>query len=436
MNKKISKWHRLDNSAKIYPMMEQRDKHNLFRITFVMKQDVAPDVLQKALELTLTRFPSFKVKLKKGFFWYYFDTNDMPAKIYPLDPAPLRKVVAKKNNGYCFKISYYNRLITGDFFHALCDGVGASCFMKSLVYTYVNLLGYDVASDCKIMTIGSPVQPSELEDSFLANYKKVKIKDLNISSLKGDKKNAYLIKGIMFEDNGTGIIHVYCPIAELLAKAKEKGCTATELLTAIFILSIYEAQIEGKNDDAGNIQIFCPINLRKIFNSNTLLNFSLFSRISANPHTDMDIDTLISIVHDCLQRDTDKELLSSKISTTVMGEKFFLMRIMPLFIKQFIFKISNLFFGKNKKTATFSNIGILQLPDGLREHVESASVSISVNQTTPISLTALTTYDTLCLTFTRCITDTAIEQAFVKHLQQLGIDVSVNSNMWEVNYAL
>ena len=119
-----------------------------------------------------------------------------------------------------------------------------------------------------------------------------------------------------------------------------------------------------------------------------------------------------------------------------MGEKFFLMRIMPLFIKQFIFKISNLFFGKNKKTATFSNVGILQLPSGLREHVESASVSISVNQTTPISLTALTTYDTLCLTFTRCITDTAIEQAFVKHLQELGIDVSVNSNMWEVNYAL
>ncbi|MGN0771973.1 MAG: hypothetical protein ACI4MI_05260 [Christensenellales bacterium] len=435
MNKKISKWHRLDNSAKIYPMMEQRDKHNLFRITFVMKQNVAPDVLQKALELTLTRFPSFKVKLKKGFFWYYFDANDMPAKIYPLDPAPLKKVVAKKNNDYCFKISYYDKLITGDFFHALCDGVGASCFMKSLVYTYVNLLGYDVASDCKIMTIGSPVQAAELEDSFLANYKKVKIKDLNISSLKG-KKHAYLIKGIMFEDNGTGIVHLYCPISDLLQKAKEKGCTATELLTSIFILSIYETQIKGKESSANNIQIFCPINLRKIFNSVTLRNFSLFSRISANPSTDMDLDTLINIVHQSLKADTDKELLSSKISTTVMGEKFFLMRIMPLFIKQLIFKISNLFIGKNKKTATFSNVGIMDLPEGLRQHVESTSISISVNQTTPVSLTAVTTFDTLCLTFTRCITETAIEQAFVRHLQQLGIDVSVNSNMWEVNYAL
>lgn len=437
MSTSISKWQKLDNSAKIYPMMAGKNNENIFRLTFVMHQNVQPNILQKALDMTMVRFPSFKVMLKKGLFWYYFDKNDMPIKVFELEAMPTRKILTNsKNNGYCFKISYYNNLITGDFFHALCDGAGASEFMKSLIYTYLNLLGNNIHSDKKILTLNTPINPKELEDSFLTNSHKVKLKDLKINALKGSKQPAYLIDGLTFEDGGLGIVHLYCPIKDLLAICKQKECTATEFLASIFFLSIYDAKIKDKREDAHNIQIFCPINLRKMFGSISLRNFSLFSRISANPYEDMDLDKLISIVHQSLQKDMDKDFLKEKISTTVMGEKFFPMRIMPLVLKQLIFKISNLFFGNKKKTATFSNVGIMQLPDDMKDFVKSTSFSISVNQNTPLSLTAVTTFDTLCLTFTRCITDTDIELAFAKHLMEYGLDVSVNSNMWEVEHAL
>ena len=434
MAKKIQKWYRLDNSAKIYPMMSNKKNQNIFRLTFFMKQEVEPEFLQQALEQTLERFPSFKVKLMKGLFWYYFDYNDMKPEVYPLDPVAMRKFTHTSCHEYCFRISYYRNLIVADFFHAICDGSGGAEFMKSLVYTYLNLQGHNIHSDHKILTVGSPIDPKELEDSFLTNYKKVKLKDLDINSMKG--KKAYLINGIMFDDGGVGITHLYCNIKDILAISKSKGCTLTELLGAIYILSIYEAQIKDQVQDPNDISLMCPINLRKIFGSKTLKNFSLFSRVNADPKTDMDMDVLIKRMHECLKRDMDKETLSKKISTTVRGEKFIPMRIMPLFLKQFIFKISNLFIGKNKKTATLSNVGIVNLPEDMRPYVKNAAFGISVNSTTPYSLTATTTFETLCLTFTRCITSTDIELCFVKHLQELGLDVSVNSNMWEVNNAL
>ncbi len=418
-------------------MMAGKNNENLFRVTFVLYEPVQPEKLQEALELTMERFPSFKVMLKKGMFWYYFDHNDMPIKVYEMDALPTRKIVtSKKNNGYCFKISYYNNMIAGDFFHALCDGAGAGEFMKSLVYTYLSLLGNNIHPEQKILTVNTPINPKELEDSFIANSKKVKLKDLKINSLKGSKQPAYLIDGINFEDGGLGVVHLYCPVKDLIAICKQKGCTVTELLASIFFLSIYDAKIKGKVENANNIQVFCPINLRKMFGSVSLRNFSLFSRISANPYEDMELDKLIKIVHDSLQRDMDKDFVKEKIATTVMGEKFFLMRIMPLVVKQLIFNISNLFFGNKKKTATFSNLGIVDLPDDMRRLVKSTSFSISVNQNTPLSLSAATTFDTLCLTFTRCVADTDIERAFAKYLIELGLDVSVNSNMWEVEHAL
>lgn len=434
MAKSLQTWSRLDNSAKIYPMLVNKKSQNIFRLSVTLKEKVDKNILLDALKMTLERFPVYKVRLMKGAFWYYLDDNHAKIKIYPMDALSFKKITDKSCGGYCFRVSYFDTQIACDFFHAICDATGAAEFVKSLVYTYLNLSGKEVFSDQKVLTVGSPVMREELEDSFLANYKKLPLKDLKVKDMQG--KNAYHIKGILFDNVGNGIIHMYCDVKEVLDICHAKGCTMTEYLGALFMMAIYESQIKGKEENANNIQLFVPINLRKIFGSKTLRNFSLFSRIGCNPYEDMEMDKLIKIMHDNLKRDMDKDVLKDKISTTVWAEKFFLVRFVPLFVKRFFFNFSNYFFGKKKKTATLSNFGVLDIPDSMKKHVESVSFAISSNATTPLSLSIISCNGKLCITFTRRITDTQIEKNFASYLTKDGVNLTVTSNFWEVDNAL
>lgn len=415
-------------------MLVNKKSQNIFRLSVTLKEKVDENILLDALKLTLERFPVYKVRLMKGAFWYYLDDNHAKVKVYPMDALSFKKITDKSCGGYCFRVSYFDAQIACDFFHAICDATGAAEFVKSLVYTYLNLSGKEVYSDQKVLTVGSPVMREELEDSFLANYKKLPMKDLKVKDMQG--KNAYHIKGILFDNVGNGIIHMFCDVKQVLDICHAKGCTMTEYLGALFMMAIYESQIKGKEENANNIQLFVPINLRKIFGSKTLRNFSLFSRIGCNPAEDMEMDKLIKIMHDNLKHDMDKDVLKDKISTTVWAEKFFLIRFVPLYIKRFFFNFSNYFFGKTKKTATLSNFGVLDIPDSMKQYIENVTFAISSNATTPLSLSIISCNGKLCITFTRRITDTEIEKNFASYLTKDGVDLTVTSNFWEVDNAL
>ena len=48
---KVSKttWRRLDNSAKIFPMSTGEKYSTVFRLSVILKKDVQPEILQKAV---------------------------------------------------------------------------------------------------------------------------------------------------------------------------------------------------------------------------------------------------------------------------------------------------------------------------------------------------------------------------------------------------
>ena len=70
-----SKWYSLDNSSKIFPSTTQDKRRNTFFICAVLKEKIDQDVMEQAINEVLLRFPSFKVKLKRGVFWYYLEEN-------------------------------------------------------------------------------------------------------------------------------------------------------------------------------------------------------------------------------------------------------------------------------------------------------------------------------------------------------------------------
>ena len=77
---KKKKWFRLDNAALIFPAIMKRRWNNVFRISVSLEEEVDPETLFRALNSLRHRFPTFFVRLKTGFFWYYLEeiSGDVP----------------------------------------------------------------------------------------------------------------------------------------------------------------------------------------------------------------------------------------------------------------------------------------------------------------------------------------------------------------------
>ena len=71
----MKKSRNIDNTAKIFSLDFIKNA-NVFRFSFILKEDIKKDILIKAVNKSLESHSSFKVKLKSGLFWDYFEYND------------------------------------------------------------------------------------------------------------------------------------------------------------------------------------------------------------------------------------------------------------------------------------------------------------------------------------------------------------------------
>lgn len=71
----MTKWRKLDNSAKIFPIDSDKNFSAVYRMSVLLTEDINPKILKDAVNKTLESFTSFKVCLKRGFFWYYLEEN-------------------------------------------------------------------------------------------------------------------------------------------------------------------------------------------------------------------------------------------------------------------------------------------------------------------------------------------------------------------------
>ena len=76
-------WMRLDNAAKIYPAVQNEELTAVFRLSCILKDRIKVKPLLDAIHTIEDRFPYYKVKPKKGFFWYYLEFQNEPIPLRP-----------------------------------------------------------------------------------------------------------------------------------------------------------------------------------------------------------------------------------------------------------------------------------------------------------------------------------------------------------------
>jgi NRPS condensation-like uncharacterized protein len=413
------RWRRLDNTAKIFPVIASKSLSSVFRISATLKEEIDPGTLQTALEEVLPEFEGFSVRLGRGFFWYYFEHNKRMPVIERETTYPCKYIDPRSSHQFLFRVSYYDRRINLEVFHAVTDGLGAVNFLKALVYRYLDLKkGWK--SEHSFSQKISPDISMNVEDSYVRNYKKTEKR-------KYSSKRAYHIKGEPLALDEENILHGYMGLKELKEAGKRYNVSITKFLTAALIWSIYEEFLEKKASNAP-IGISIPINLRTFFDSKTMANFFAVTLIEyLSDGKDHTFSEILERVSSQMDHNITKERMEEVISYNVSNEKKWYLRVVPLFVK---WGAINYVFRKNDKayTMTLSNIGPIDVLEEYREDVERFHMLIGVSNRQPLKCAVCSYGGEVVVTFTSVFQDTRLQDRFFAFLQSEGVSVKMESN--------
>ncbi len=416
----------LDNSAIIYPPTVARFNSNMFRLSMDLTIKVNPHRLLTALEHSIKRFPYFSVSLHNGFFWYYLSAHSAPLEVYEDNPSPCRHFNLKKGaHGYLFKVFYREKRIAVEFFHAVTDGTGGLIFLKSLVAEYLRLSGYEVGEEADILLPESKVRQEELEDSFERFYRPIK------SVFKVESRAFHFNPKDQLKDE-LEVISASLSIEELKIVAKKYGLTITEYIVCETLAALQQLQkmhVPNKRKWAP-IRLSVPVNIRKVFNSTTLRNFTLFIVVGIDVRLGhYEFDEIVNSVMHQMRSSVNEKTLSLQISRNVMGRRHPLIRYAPNIIKNPLMKLFSDSYGDNIYSSVISNIGNVTLPSGMDEVVERLDFFLSPSKLNKVALAVVGANGRLVVNITSILThNTDFERLLLTSFVQKGVRVEVSTN--------
>lgn len=421
----MSLWMKLDNAAKIYPLVESDFLTTVFRFSATLNEKVDPVILLKALNNIIKRFPYYKVSLRKGFFWYYLEENHNSLVINKDINDPCRRMI-NDTNEYLFRVLYIENKISVEFNHILADGASCLTFLNTLVAEYLKLLGYEIELNEWIKDVNSEINEKEFEDSHSIigkkYYKTHKGKKLDI-------KNVFHIKD-KIKRNKYYVTYGIIDALELNKKAKEYQTSITVFLTSVYLASLYEIQKEQvkkkKNYKAVSIQV--PINMRPRLNSESMRNFSLYITPFLQPHEDIPLDKIIEIVDKYFKEKITLDNLISLMVQNYKTEKSLFVRILPLFLKKLVTPFIYKAIGADTFSATFSNIGLIKLPESIQRHVKRIDFVLGPCPITKTLASAVGYQEKIYLAFGRNLKDAKVERKFFRKLVDMGLNVEVETH--------
>ena len=130
-------WYPLDDAAKIYPMSMTDGWMSVFRLSAYLDAPVEPSLLQLALDLTMPRFPFFATRIKRGVFWHYIDGVKRRFTVQPETELPCAPMNVAAGDSQSFRVLYYGRRVSVEFFHILTDGTGGLAFLTALLLAFM-----------------------------------------------------------------------------------------------------------------------------------------------------------------------------------------------------------------------------------------------------------------------------------------------------------
>ena len=333
----------------------------MYRISALLNEQVDADILQTAANDVLPRFPTMKVELRKGFFWYYFGENTAEFKVAPEITYPGQMIKTKRRN-YLFRILYQDRRVIMETFHSVTDGTGAFLFLNTLLRRYFELKGKPVTGYDGCLNYLDKPAAEEIGDSF------IKTADFKTFAPRKESK-AYHMKLAKSERGVLWVTYGTASVSQIKEAAKKHNVSIGPFIAAAFMYAINKCK-ESRPNNTKNKQIKLSIttDMRRMFNSRTARNFAMYMNMGVQCGAET---TFGDILAELSKKYAifDREYCLSVINSNVRTQKNPLVALMPLFIKVPAMRFSFMLFGEGLNTTTYSNLGTIETPPEFKNYI-------------------------------------------------------------------
>lgn len=409
----------LDNSAIIHLATRRKWYCNSFRLAVTLKETVEPALLQQALNTVVPRFPTIAAGIEKNFFRY---------RVVPVQYAPrvteeqeedfLACMTPQQIRSAAFRVLYRGRSISGEFFHALTDGYGALVFMKTLLAEYLKLAhSIEISEHAMILLPEEQPLLEEVKDDFFTYAGE---KSAPLQSCR-----SYQIPAFIDCSGKVMTTSLKYDIQQLLQVAKRHRTSLTVLLTAVMAASV--AEIQQKYSKKGlcrrPVQIMVPVNLRNLFPSTTLRNFSLFALPGVRAEEcSYPVTRLVKLIEAQMQVQSTAEHMAAIMATHTRADQMPVMKVIPLFLKLQVLKFAQQLYGEPNSSISLSNLGNVVLAEEMTPYVERMEAFLTPRISSPYNC-GVVSYDGTCyINFSRFCESAELELCFTKHLQKIMED--------------
>lgn len=442
-------WVRLDNAANIFLAARSDVDTKVFRLSAELDEEVDPVVLQQALDRVYAQYPLFRAVIRRGVFWYYLQESDRHPVVAEDVAPPVAHLYSFDSRELLFRVLYRGRRIALELFHALTDGTGALWFFQDLLTEYVGLRH---AEEFEAAT--APGQPGVKQEFtvdafthwFTARSGEVPFVQEAMAAVQsasallpgsgspaepgrgevvGRRSRTVRVRGTHTPDLRTRVVEVSMPAKAVLALARAEQVSLTIYLIAVFFESLRTTR--GLQGAARTMTVSVPVNLRQFFPSDSGRNFFATTRLEHTYGDDAEADTLGAVCRDLdrqFRRALTREGLERKIRRLISFERHPVLRFIPRPLKDVVLGGINRFQSRGV-TVAISNLGRVVLPDPADAHVGRMYLHVSAARP---QFCAMSHGDRLTISFTSPFVETDYHAAFVRHLTDQGIAVTVNAS--------
>lgn len=406
-------WRSLDNAAKLFSAASSPKDTRVFRFYCELKEEVKEEILQEALNQTIQKYPVFLSVMRKGLFWHYLEKSELRPVVREEYKEPCSSLYVRDKKTLLFEVTYYKKRINFEVFHALTDGTGATEFLRELVKNYLYLIHEEDLEPVELSNQYLTVKDRE-DDSFSRYY------DPDFPRKKKKK-----IRAVQIKKGGKGyeelqINEASMSVKELLGIAREKKVSMSVLLTAAFICAIHEEM--SRMQEKKPVILMVPVNLRKIFPSDSMLNFFGYIEPGYQFGGGKDsFEDVLEAVKLYFQENLSKEHMAGRMNELIAIEKHKILKWAPLELKNRCIR-AGAKMAEQEVTAVLSNMSVVKMPEDYAQYIEKFGVYTSTNRT---ELCICSFQDTLSLGFTSRYDSTNIQRNFYRILKELGASVKV-----------
>lgn len=418
-------WLRLDNAAKIFPASYSDVSPEVFRVMLTFDEPIRLPALETALARIARRTPYYQVHLRRGLFWYYLERHDRLPEVHLLPGTPVSPIALERPQEPLYRVQVRDRRLAIDFSHILTDGFGALRMLVSLGAEYLRQCGVEVPGNDYLLDPEEEAAPGEFEDAYRSAYRKGLPAPESLSP-------AYHLPGIRSWRRYRTITG-RVPVAGVRSAAKSRGVSITEYLTAVYtdaLSRIHDAQMDSRIRPRRHvIRVEVPVNMRRFHPTETMRNFSLF----VMPEIDLrlgsyEFEEILRAVHHAMRHQLEEKQLGRQISRNVAGEQNPIVRVVPLFLKDWYLSFLHDRLGDNLYSGVISNLGVVAMPEEMAAHVEGVGFVLGPNPVLKKNLAVVSFGEELSLTFGSVIERRDLERIVFRTLVSHGVPVTVSES--------